>query len=108
MVLKNVMVVPKEEGLLLFDFDDEEDDINVLEEAISEDIAYPMLGIDCVLQFIRLLSSHLKWKNSLLRVFIYFISNFTYIYIFLYQSLSSTYTFSWQCCHNMLRNNNLL
>jgi hypothetical protein len=89
MSLKKVMVIPKEEYLLLLDFDNEEDDINVLEEALSEGIEYPVLGIDCVLQFIRILASHLKWKKSLLRIFIYFISNFTYIYIFLYLSFSS-------------------
>ncbi|XP_011245978.1 xlr-like isoform X1 [Mus musculus] len=37
MSLKKVMVIPKEEYLLLLDFDNEEDDINVLEEALSEE-----------------------------------------------------------------------
>lgn len=43
------MTVPMEERLILFDFDDEEDDINVSEPALSEGTAYAMLGIDCVL-----------------------------------------------------------
>lgn len=43
------MTLPMEECLILFDFDDEEDDTNVLEEALSEGTAYAMLGIDWVL-----------------------------------------------------------
>lgn len=43
------MDVPKEEGLTLIQFDDEEDDLNALEKALSEGMAYPMLGIDYVL-----------------------------------------------------------
>lgn len=82
--LKKVMAVPKRECLTLFDFDDEEDDdINVLENTLSEGKAYSMLAIDCVLWSIRLLPSYLKWNETLLKVFIYFFSNFIYNYLFL-------------------------
>ena len=53
MALKKLMVIPKEGYLLLLDFDDEDDDIKVSEEALSEGIAFPVSGINCVLQFIR-------------------------------------------------------
>lgn len=43
------MAVPCEERLVLFDFDDEEDDLNVSKNSLSEGTAYPVLGIDCVL-----------------------------------------------------------
>ena len=36
MALKKIMVIPKEDYLLLLDFDDEEDDINISEESIFE------------------------------------------------------------------------
>ncbi len=36
MALKKMMVIPKEDYLLLLDFDDEEDDINISEESLSE------------------------------------------------------------------------
>ena len=36
MALKKIMVIPKEDYLLLLDFDDEEDDINISEESLSE------------------------------------------------------------------------
>uniref|UniRef100_A0A8I6AFA4 RIKEN cDNA 3830403N18 gene like n=1 Tax=Rattus norvegicus TaxID=10116 RepID=A0A8I6AFA4_RAT len=35
--LREVMTVPMDESLILFDFDDEEDDTNVLEKALSEE-----------------------------------------------------------------------
>ena len=53
MALKKLMVIPKEGYLLHLDFDDEHDDIKVSEEALSEGIAFPVSGINCVLQFIR-------------------------------------------------------
>ena len=36
MALKKLKVIPKEGYLLLLDFDDEEDDINISEESLSE------------------------------------------------------------------------
>ena len=36
MAVKKIMVIPKEDYLLLLDFDDEEDDINISEESLSE------------------------------------------------------------------------
>ena len=36
MALKKIMVIPKKDYLLLLDFDDEEDDINISEESIFE------------------------------------------------------------------------
>ena len=53
MALKKLMVIPKEGYLLHLDFDDEHDDIKVSEEALLEGIAFPVSGINCVLQFIR-------------------------------------------------------
>lgn len=45
------MAVPKQERLILFDFDDEEDDdINFTENALSEGKAYySVWAIECVL-----------------------------------------------------------
>lgn len=83
MAFKKLLAIPKDDYILLVDCDDEDDEISDLKEAFSEGTAYPMLGTDCVLQFIRLLPNHLKWKKSLLRVFIYFNSNFTYIYLYI-------------------------
>jgi hypothetical protein len=40
-------VIPKEGYLLLLDFDDEDDDINVSEEALSEGIAFQVLIVSC-------------------------------------------------------------
>jgi hypothetical protein len=54
MALKKLMVIPKEGYLLHLDFDDEADNIKVSEEALFEGIAFPVSGINCVLQFIRL------------------------------------------------------
>ena len=45
MALKKLWSIPKEGYLLLLDCDDEEDDINFLEEAHSEGLVYPVLGI---------------------------------------------------------------
>ena len=43
--LWRAMAVPCKERLVLFDFDDEEDDLNVSKNSLSEGIAYPVLGI---------------------------------------------------------------
>lgn len=89
------MSVGKKERLVLFDFDDEEDGLSVLKKALSEGTAYPVLGIDCVLEFIWLLPS-LRFPDT-------FISNFRCT--FLYRSFSDAYSFSWLCSPGILRNN---
>jgi hypothetical protein len=47
MALKKLMVISKEGYLLLLDFDDEDDDIKVSEEALAEGIAFPVLIVSC-------------------------------------------------------------
>ncbi len=44
MALKKIMVIPKEDYLLLLDFDDEEDDINISEESLSEGYCIFIVG----------------------------------------------------------------
>ena len=45
MALKKLWAIPKDGYLLLLDYDDEDDDINFLEDAHSEGLVYPVLGI---------------------------------------------------------------
>ena len=47
MAINKLKVIPKESYLLLLDFDDEDDDIKVSEEALSEGIAFPVLIVSC-------------------------------------------------------------
>lgn len=46
---RKAMAVSKKEFLILYDFEDEKDVVNVLEKALAEGMAYPMLAIDSVL-----------------------------------------------------------
>ena len=80
MALKKLMVIPKEGYLLHLDFDDEHDDIKVSEEALLEGIAFPVSGINCVLQFIRLYL--VTWNGRSLVKFTY--TSFLILPIFIY------------------------
>jgi hypothetical protein len=48
MALKKMMVIPKEDYLLLMEFDDEEDNIIFHRSLFLKVIAYSVLGINCV------------------------------------------------------------